>query len=64
MGGKTRQGATRNVRHTHLLNTQGHNLTFCQMQSPWFILFFNDELLNNTVIETNRYMTHKSLNFS
>jgi hypothetical protein len=25
----------------------------------YFILFFNDELLNNTVIEANRYMRHK-----
>jgi hypothetical protein len=24
-----------------------------------FILFFNDELLNNIVIETNRYARHK-----
>jgi hypothetical protein len=39
---------------------QGHNLTFYQMQSP-FSLFFNDELLNNTVVETNRYARHKFL---
>jgi hypothetical protein len=46
MGGKTRQWVTRNPTHTHLLKMQGHNLTFCQMQSPWIILFFNYELLN------------------
>jgi hypothetical protein len=59
MGGKARQWATRNPRHTHLLKMQGHNLTFCHMQSPWILLYFNDELLNNTVIETNRYVRHK-----
>jgi hypothetical protein len=42
---------------------QGHNLTFYQRQSPWIILFFNDELLNNIVIETNRYVRHKILEF-
>jgi hypothetical protein len=31
---------TRNPRHTRLLKMQGHNLTFCQMQSPWIILFY------------------------
>jgi hypothetical protein len=25
----------------------------------YFILFFNDELLNNIVLETNRYAGHK-----
>jgi hypothetical protein len=25
----------------------------------YFILFLNDEILNNIVIETNRYMRHK-----
>jgi hypothetical protein len=29
------------------------------MQSPWIILFFNDKLLNNIVIATNRYGGHK-----
>jgi hypothetical protein len=45
--------ATRNPRHTCLLRMQDHNLTFCQMQSPWIIfsLLFNDELLNNIVTE-------------
>jgi hypothetical protein len=26
----------------------------------YFILFFNDELLNNIVIESNRYVRHKT----
>lgn len=29
------------------------------MQSPRIILFFNDELLNNIVIDTNRYVEQK-----
>jgi hypothetical protein len=40
MGGKTWHWATRNPRHTHLLKMKGHNLTFCQMQSPWTILVY------------------------
>jgi hypothetical protein len=27
----------------------------------YFSLFFNDELLNNNVVETNRYVRHKIL---
>jgi hypothetical protein len=30
----------------------------------YFSLFFNDELLNNIVIETNRYVRAKLWNFS
>jgi hypothetical protein len=59
MGGKTRQYVIRNQRHTHSLKMQGHSLTLYQVQSPWIILFLNDELLNNIVIETNRYARHK-----
>jgi tRNA/tmRNA/rRNA uracil-C5-methylase (TrmA/RlmC/RlmD family) len=29
-----------NPRHAHLLQMQGHNLTFYQMQSPWTILVY------------------------
>jgi hypothetical protein len=29
----------------------------------YFSLFFNDELLNNTVTETNRYVKHKIADF-
>jgi hypothetical protein len=36
----------------------GLQLTFCQMQSPWIILFFNDEFLSN-ITATNRYARHK-----
>jgi hypothetical protein len=59
MGEKTRQWETRNPRHTHLLKMPGHNLTSCQMQSPCIILFFNDDLLNKTVIQSNRFGRYK-----
>jgi hypothetical protein len=51
MGGKKRQWATRNPRHTHSLRMQ----ISCIIS----LYFLNNELSNNTVIETNRYVRGK-----
>jgi hypothetical protein len=51
---------TRNPRHTHLIKMRStFNFLLNSELVDYFLLFFNDELLNNIVIETNRYMRHK-----
>jgi hypothetical protein len=46
--------------HT-LTKNAGPQFHSYQMQSPWIILvyFSNDELLNNTVVQINRYARNK-----
>jgi hypothetical protein len=61
MGGKTRQWATKkHTAYTFTKNT-GPQFNLLPDVKPMdsFNLLFNDELLNNTVIDTNRYTRHK-----
>jgi hypothetical protein len=51
-------GSKKPKTYTFTKNAWPH-LTFCQRQSPWIILFYNNELLKNIVVETDRCMRQK-----
>jgi hypothetical protein len=54
---------TRNPKEYTFTKNVGPQLNLLPDAEPmdYFNLFFSDELLNNIVIETNRYARHKTL---